>query len=96
MIKWQRVCLGINAGKLEVGVGQSRGGLVSEMAAVALQDWGRLDLGGEGPILEAKRYRCFARGDVPCDLASRGREERGLRVELPWKQEVGPAPSAQP
>lgn len=77
-------------------MGQSRGGPVSEMAAVTLQDWGRLDLGGEGAILEAKRYHCSARGDVPCDLASRGQEERGLRVELPWKQEVGPAPSAQP
>ena len=34
-------------------MGQSRGGLVSEMGPVALQDRVRLDLGGEGPILEA-------------------------------------------
>ena len=51
-------------------MGQSRGGPVSEMAAVTLRDWGRLDLGGEGPILEAKRYRYSARGDVSCGLAS--------------------------
>lgn len=34
-------------------MGQSRGGLVSEMSALALLDRGRLDLDGEGPILEA-------------------------------------------
>lgn len=32
-------------------MGQSRGGLVSEMSALALLDRGRLDLDGEGPIL---------------------------------------------
>lgn len=53
-------------------MGQSRGGLVSEMGAVALQDRVRLDLGGEGPILEAVLLMRMSR--VTWHLEARRRE----------------------
>lgn len=44
MITWQRVCLGNKCwrllGKWQVRVEQGRGGLVSEVGAVALRDGG--------------------------------------------------------
>lgn len=75
MIKYQRVQLGRKSwrllGKWEVSVGQSRGGLVSEVGAAALLDGGGLELGGEGPILEGKGMdHCSSPGAVLCDLAS--------------------------